>query len=383
MLRDRRRLLGLLPPQDARLRLHRRIQHRSAGCEALHPRLHATPACSTRRSSSASPRRRTRRAPLVIPWSTAPQSTAQPARRDGERHRVRGDGDSGGRRGTALRSVPAGAPGGTRRAGAAGRGRPARGPPLLGRRAAPRPGPGHAGSASTPTRSRASAGRRSRMILALDASPAAVEHGPSGYIGLAGNLLPGWTIAMLALALLFPVVLGAGAGLASSARSPIEAVRGFLWAGLRAVPFLGALLILLAAALVGLLPESGLPLRPPRRGTRPRRNDLGGRGAPRLWRDRVLHAAAAPAAASGGRDGGARRGPAGLRGGARRLGGQSVSGRAGGARPAGLAPRRHPPGRLAGCRGPPRCSVCCLSAPWSPISRAASTPAWAFGMTCC
>ncbi len=100
------------------------------------------------------------------------------------------------------------------------------------------------------------------MILALDASPAAVEHGPSGYIGLAGNLLPGWTIAMLALALLFPVVLGAGAGLASSARSPIEAVRGFLWAGLRAVPFLGALLILLAAALVGLLPGPDFPFDP-------------------------------------------------------------------------------------------------------------------------
>ncbi|MDX6607335.1 MAG: hypothetical protein QOD14_1875 [Solirubrobacterales bacterium] len=100
------------------------------------------------------------------------------------------------------------------------------------------------------------------LILALDASPGAVEHGPSGYIGVAGNLLPGWTIALLALALLFPVALAAGSGLASGARSPIDAARGFLWAGLRAVPFGGALLVLLAAALVGLLPSPDFPFDP-------------------------------------------------------------------------------------------------------------------------
>jgi Peptidase family M28 len=100
------------------------------------------------------------------------------------------------------------------------------------------------------------------LILALDASPGAVQHGPSGYIGVAGNLLPGWTIAMLALALLLPVALGAGAGLAAAARSPIEAARGFLWAGLRIGPFLGALIILLAAGLVGLLPSPDFPFDP-------------------------------------------------------------------------------------------------------------------------
>src|SRR5215204_6509113 len=100
------------------------------------------------------------------------------------------------------------------------------------------------------------------MILALDSSPGAVEHGPSGYIGVAGNLLPGWTIAMLALALLFPVALAAGSGLASGARSPIEAAHGFLWAGLRTAPFLGALLVVLAAALVGLMPSPDFPFDP-------------------------------------------------------------------------------------------------------------------------
>ena len=100
------------------------------------------------------------------------------------------------------------------------------------------------------------------LILALDASPGAVQHGPSAYIGLAGNLLPGWTIAMLALALLFPVALAAGAGIAASASSPMEAGRGFLWAGLRAGPFLGALLVVGAATLVGLMPSPEFPFDP-------------------------------------------------------------------------------------------------------------------------
>src|SRR3954452_8823139 len=100
------------------------------------------------------------------------------------------------------------------------------------------------------------------LILALDATSSAVQHGPSGYIGLAGNLLPGWTVAMLSLSLLFPVAVSAGAGLASAARSPIEAARSFLWTGLRAVPFLGALLVLLAAALVGALPSPDFPFDP-------------------------------------------------------------------------------------------------------------------------
>ena len=100
------------------------------------------------------------------------------------------------------------------------------------------------------------------LILALDASSGGVQHGPGGYIGLAGNLLPGWTIALLALSLLLPVALAAGSGLVSAARSPVEAARGFLWAGLRAVPFLGALLVLLLASLVGLLPGPDFPFDP-------------------------------------------------------------------------------------------------------------------------
>jgi Peptidase family M28 len=100
------------------------------------------------------------------------------------------------------------------------------------------------------------------LILALDASPGAVQHGPKDYIGLAGNLLPGWTIALLALSLLVPAGLAAGSGLASAARTPIEAVRGVIWTLLRALPFLGALFVILGTALVGLMPSPEFPFDP-------------------------------------------------------------------------------------------------------------------------
>ncbi len=100
------------------------------------------------------------------------------------------------------------------------------------------------------------------LILSLDASPGAVEHGPKGYIGLAGNLLPGWTIAMLALALLLPVGVGAGSGLLAAAASPLEAGRALLWSALRALPFVGALLLFGAAALAGLMPSPDFPYDP-------------------------------------------------------------------------------------------------------------------------
>jgi hypothetical protein len=100
------------------------------------------------------------------------------------------------------------------------------------------------------------------LILSLDAAPGAVEHGPRGYIGVAGNLLPGWTIAMLALALLVPVGLAAGSGLIAGSSSPPEAVRAVLWGALRALPFLGALLLFGGAALIGLMPSPDFPFDP-------------------------------------------------------------------------------------------------------------------------
>jgi hypothetical protein len=109
------------------------------------------------------------------------------------------------------------------------------------------------------------------LVLTLDGTAAPVEHGPRGYIGLAGNLMPGWTIALLALSLLAPVGIGAASGLLSAARQPIEAVRGGVWTLLRALPFLATLIVLLLTALVGLLPSPAFPFDP-------RFEDLGATG---------------------------------------------------------------------------------------------------------
>jgi Peptidase family M28 len=100
------------------------------------------------------------------------------------------------------------------------------------------------------------------LVISLDGSPGAVAHGPTGYIGLAGNLLPGWTIAMLALALLLPVALGAGSGLLVAADGPGSAARAGFWGALRALPFLGALLLLALATLIGVMPSPAFPFDP-------------------------------------------------------------------------------------------------------------------------
>jgi hypothetical protein len=100
------------------------------------------------------------------------------------------------------------------------------------------------------------------LVLSLDSSSEPIEHGPRGYIGVVGNLLPGWTIALLALSFLVPVALAAGVGLASAARSPIEAARGVVWTALRSLPFLGALVVLSFAVVVGLVPSPEFPFDP-------------------------------------------------------------------------------------------------------------------------
>jgi hypothetical protein len=100
------------------------------------------------------------------------------------------------------------------------------------------------------------------IVLALDARPEQLGHGPPAYIGLAGNLLPGWAIGLLALVLLGCVGLTAFAGLASSARSPGEAVRSVVWAVAACLPFVAALLVAYLSVLVGLLASPEFPFDP-------------------------------------------------------------------------------------------------------------------------
>ncbi len=104
------------------------------------------------------------------------------------------------------------------------------------------------------------------LLLALDAAKDPLAHGPSTYIGLAGNLLPGWTLAMLALAMLFPPALVSAVAIARAARNPSQAAGALGWAALRAVPFLTGLALIFAFELAGLIPSPVFPFDPAQEG---------------------------------------------------------------------------------------------------------------------
>jgi peptidase M28-like protein len=103
---------------------------------------------------------------------------------------------------------------------------------------------------------------RTALLLAvtLDAAAAPPEHGPSTYVPLGGNLIPGWTLALLALTLLLPAALAAGDGL----RRGIHAGTGWgiAWALSRTLPLLGALIFLYLLSIVGLVASPTFPFDP-------------------------------------------------------------------------------------------------------------------------
>jgi hypothetical protein len=100
------------------------------------------------------------------------------------------------------------------------------------------------------------------LMLSVDGARSPLEQGPRTYIGLAGNLLPGWTLSLLALALLAPVGVAGFEGIARAAHSPLGAARSVGWVALRAVPFLLALAVVWLGALVGLIPSPEFPFLP-------------------------------------------------------------------------------------------------------------------------
>ncbi len=99
------------------------------------------------------------------------------------------------------------------------------------------------------------------LVSAIDRSPS-LEHGPTSYIRFAGNLVPGWTLALLALALLAPpIALGAGELARQSRRRGGLAPLGS-WVARLALPPLAALIAIYALALVGILPSPPFPFDP-------------------------------------------------------------------------------------------------------------------------
>jgi len=100
------------------------------------------------------------------------------------------------------------------------------------------------------------------LTAAIDASATTLDHGPSTYVPMAGNLVPGWTLALLALTLLLPAALAAGDGILRSLRMHASPGWALAWAGSRAVPLLAGLFFFYLLAIVGLVARPTFPFDP-------------------------------------------------------------------------------------------------------------------------
>jgi hypothetical protein len=104
------------------------------------------------------------------------------------------------------------------------------------------------------------------LIESLDASSAPPEHGPDAYVQVAGNLIPGWSLGLLALSFILPAALTAFDATARSWRRGEGSPRDLAWAVSRSLPFVGALLLAYLLALSGLAPQPQFPFDPGRFG---------------------------------------------------------------------------------------------------------------------
>lgn len=101
------------------------------------------------------------------------------------------------------------------------------------------------------------------LILTLDdAPPGLPEGGPSDYVRFGDNLIPGWTIALLALTLLIAPIATAAEAWGREQRENWRTRRTIPWALERALLPLAALLLAYALGLVGLIPKPPYPYDP-------------------------------------------------------------------------------------------------------------------------
>jgi hypothetical protein len=99
-------------------------------------------------------------------------------------------------------------------------------------------------------------------VGALDFATSEPVHGPRTYVRLGSNLVPGWALSTLALALLLPAAAAAVDVCARALRRGLEAAPALVWALACSLPFVGAVAVLYGLALVGLVPRPPFPFDP-------------------------------------------------------------------------------------------------------------------------
>ncbi len=101
------------------------------------------------------------------------------------------------------------------------------------------------------------------VVLSVDSAAGETQTSPGSYIEFAGNLIPGWAIEVLALALILPALVVAVDALARAARDG-SASRALAWSALRALPLLAALGLLYVLAIPGVIAHPSFPFDPRR-----------------------------------------------------------------------------------------------------------------------
>ncbi|HEY8000658.1 MAG TPA: M28 family peptidase [Solirubrobacterales bacterium] len=107
-------------------------------------------------------------------------------------------------------------------------------------------------------------------VAALDVAVAEPAHGPAAHLELGDNLVPGWALAALALALILPAAVAAVDACARAGRQSLGLGPALAWAAARSLPFVGALATLYLLAIIGDVPRPGFPFDPGLYGLGPR-----------------------------------------------------------------------------------------------------------------
>ena len=101
-----------------------------------------------------------------------------------------------------------------------------------------------------------------RTVTALDQGPRP-EPGPDSYVTAVSQVMPGWVLGALSLALILPALVGSIDAFARARRRKEPVARWIRWAAAQVAPFLGALLLASLLAVAGATPEPpGAPVAP-------------------------------------------------------------------------------------------------------------------------
>jgi hypothetical protein len=100
------------------------------------------------------------------------------------------------------------------------------------------------------------------LVQAVDSATFSLDHGPSTYLEVGGNLVPGWTLSLLALGLLLPALVAAIDAAARALRRAEPLASGLVWAATMALPLVGALAGLYLLSFLGVVPRPRFPFDP-------------------------------------------------------------------------------------------------------------------------